>query len=97
MVILASVEETRIKFIVRDFEETGLADHEALLRWLVNEVAAEYPPAEITMDVEKSYRNMRYVLDRHARVVEYAEEAMRRAGLTPVRTAIRGGTDGALE
>ena len=93
--VQGSVEETRIKFIVRDFEESGLADHEALLRSVVDEVAAKYPQANITMDVERSYRNMRYVLDLHPRVLEYAEEAMRRVGITPVRTAIRGGTDGA--
>jgi tripeptide aminopeptidase len=37
---------------------------------------------------------MKYVLDQHPHVTEYAEEAIRRAGLTPKRTSIRGGTDG---
>ncbi len=34
------------------------------------------------------------VIDRHPQIVAYAEEAIRRAGLNPVRTSIRGGTDG---
>lgn len=38
---------------------------------------------------------MRYVLDQHPHVAEYAEEAIRRAGMTPKRAAVRGGTDGA--
>ena len=37
---------------------------------------------------------MKKVLDQHPQVVEYALEAYRRAGLTPVRNSIRGGTDG---
>jgi tripeptide aminopeptidase len=38
---------------------------------------------------------MRKVIDQHPRVVSAAEEAIRRAGLEPVRGLIRGGTDGA--
>jgi tripeptide aminopeptidase len=93
--VQGSVEEARIKLIVRDFEENGLADHEALISSVVDEVGAKYPLANITVEIEKTYRNMRYVLNQHPRVVECAEEAMRRVGLKPVRTAIRGGTDGA--
>jgi tripeptide aminopeptidase len=37
---------------------------------------------------------MKEVLDRHPKVVEHAETAMRRAGLNPERGRIRGGTDG---
>jgi tripeptide aminopeptidase len=94
-VMQGTVEEARIKFIVRDYEESGLAEHEALIKTIADEVAARIPQASITMEVEKSYRNMRYVLDQHPKVMENAEEAIRRVGLKPVRTAIRGGTDGA--
>src|SRR5882672_6216814 len=44
--------------------------------------------------VPMSYRNLKEVLDRHPQVIENAREAYRRAGLTPVKGAIRGGTDG---
>jgi tripeptide aminopeptidase len=37
---------------------------------------------------------MRYGLERDMRPVEFAREAIRRAGLTPRSQAIRGGTDG---
>ena len=46
------------------------------------------------MDVEHQYSNMGSVIEQHPRVVEAAEEAIRRAGAEPVRTVIRGGTDG---
>ncbi len=38
---------------------------------------------------------MRRALDAHPEVVAIAEEAIRRAGVEPVHTIIRGGTDGA--
>jgi len=37
---------------------------------------------------------MREILDRHPHVVEYAREAIRRAGMTVRERPIRGGTDG---
>ena len=37
---------------------------------------------------------MREVLDRHPQVVDYAREAIRRAGMTVRERPIRGGTDG---
>jgi len=46
------------------------------------------------LKVQKQYRNMKVVLDRHPEIVENALEAVRRAGMEPVRGSIRGGTDG---
>jgi tripeptide aminopeptidase len=37
---------------------------------------------------------MKQVLDRNPEIVDNAVEAIRRAGMTPVRGSIRGGTDG---
>ena len=37
---------------------------------------------------------MKQVIDRYPQMVEYAVEAIQRAGLKPVRSSIRGGTDG---
>src|SRR4029077_8533782 len=44
--------------------------------------------------IEEQYRNMREILDQHPDVVDYAREAIRRAGLTVRERPIRGGTDG---
>jgi len=37
---------------------------------------------------------MKEVLDLHPQVVAHAREAMERAGIQPITTGIRGGTDG---
>jgi tripeptide aminopeptidase len=38
---------------------------------------------------------MREAIEQHPRIIGNAEEAMRRVGIEPVRSLIRGGTDGA--
>ncbi|QPF82083.1 peptidase T [Bradyrhizobium genosp. L] len=92
--ITGALEKARIDFIVRDFTEDGLKQKEALLETIANNVMKDYPRSTFRMEVKPQYRNMKEVIDRHPEVVAYAIEAIRRAGLTPVKTSIRGGTDG---
>lgn len=89
-----TLEQARLDFIVRDFSEQGLRQKEALLEDIVQDVLKDYPRSSYQMQVKAQYRNMKEVIDLHPEIVTYAEEAIRRAGLTPVRTSIRGGTDG---
>jgi tripeptide aminopeptidase len=93
--IAGNAGELQLAFIVRDHDDALLEQHLALLRRLAADVAAREPRAEVTVEVEEQYRNMRGVLDRHPRVVAAAEEAIRRAGVDVEHTIIRGGTDGA--
>ncbi len=90
----AAVDETAVRFIVRDFATPGLRDKHALLERLARETAADHPGAAVDCRVEEQYRNMKEVLDGHPEVVQHAEEAIRRAGLEVRRTPVRGGTDG---
>jgi len=89
----ASVDRTTVYFIVRDFVTPGLAEKEAFLTQLARETAAHWG-ARVSVEAQESYRNMREVLDRHPQVLEHAREAIRRTGIVPVDTSIRGGTDG---
>jgi tripeptide aminopeptidase len=93
--IAGTAESVRVTLIVRDHDEAQLERHLALVRTLADDAAAAEPRARVEIDAEEQYRNMREVIDRHPEVVEAAEEAVRRAGVEPVRTIIRGGTDGA--
>ncbi|MBI5129876.1 MAG: peptidase T [Rhodopseudomonas palustris] len=92
--ISGALEQATIAFIVRDFTEAGLQEKEALLQRIVDEVMRDYPRSTATIEIKQQYRNMKQVLDRHPELVANAREAIQRAGLTPVTTAIRGGTDG---
>ncbi|MEK7824150.1 MAG: peptidase T [Candidatus Eisenbacteria bacterium] len=93
-VMNASVEQTSVRFLIRDFVTAELKKKEAFLERLARETVAAWPGASVSIKVEESYRNMKEVLDRHPQVVEQAREAIRRAGLELRETAIRGGTDG---
>jgi tripeptide aminopeptidase len=93
--ISGNAGDVQLTFIVRDHDDDVLEEHLALLRRLARDVAAREPRAEVTVEVEEQYRNMRRHLDRHPRVVAAAEEAIRRAGVEVEHTIIRGGTDGA--
>jgi len=94
--ISGSVEETVVALIVRDHDDGKLEEHTALVRRLAAELEAREPRARVTVDATDTYSNMRAAIDRHPRVVAAAEEAIRRAGVEPVRSLIRGGTDGAV-
>jgi tripeptide aminopeptidase len=92
--ISGALEQATVSFILRDFTETGLREKAEMLERIVREVIAAYPRSSYRLEVKPQYRNMKEVIDRHPHVVDYALEAIRRAGLEPVRTSIRGGTDG---
>jgi tripeptide aminopeptidase len=92
--ISGTLEAANLGFIVRDFTEDGLREKEALLESIVQDVMRKFPRSTYRMEVRPQYRNMKQIIDRHPEIVDYAIEAIRRAGLTPVRASIRGGTDG---
>lgn len=89
-----SLEQATVNFILRDFSDEGLRHKEEVLSGIVRNVMKSYPNSSYTLLVKEQYRNMKQVLDKHPQVVEYAIEAIRRAGITPHCSSIRGGTDG---
>jgi tripeptide aminopeptidase len=92
--IQGDASELELRFIVRDFDNELLDRHVEYLRTLAAEVAATDPRCSIEFESRIQYRNMRSVLEQHPAIVENLEHAVRRLGLEPKRTAIRGGTDG---
>jgi tripeptide aminopeptidase len=92
--ISGALEQATVSFIVRDFTDQGLTEKEALLESIVTSVMRNFLHSTCRMEVKQQYRNMKQVIDRHPEIVDYAMDAIRRAGLKPVKTSIRGGTDG---
>jgi tripeptide aminopeptidase len=94
IVIAGDSSEVEIRFIVRDFENDMLDQHVGFLRGLAAEVEATDERSSIEVESRIQYRNMRDTLQQHPEIVANLEEAVRRVGLEPLKTAIRGGTDG---
>jgi len=92
--IKGGAEEVSVRMLLRDFEVAGLEEKGRLVQTVVDRLQRDHPRACLSVKIRKQYRNMRYGLERDLRPVEYAQEAIRRAGLTPSSSAIRGGTDG---
>jgi tripeptide aminopeptidase len=92
--IAGGAEETVVELIVRDHELAKIEEHLALIRRLADDVREREPRAAVDVREEEQYRNMGEVIERHPEVIEAAVEAIRRLGIEPAHTIIRGGTDG---
>jgi tripeptide aminopeptidase len=88
------VGSVTVRILLRDFETSKLADKANLLHGNAALLQAEHPGARIEVTVTPQYRNMADGLGKEPRALDFAEQAMRRVGLQPRRTIVRGGTDG---
>ncbi len=93
--IEGGTDQAVLKVLIRDFDVEGMEDKGKQLAVIRDEVAAAWPGAKIDLEIKESYLNMRLKLDEDPRAVDYAMEAIRRAGFKPHKELIRGGTDGA--
>lgn len=92
--INGNIDKVEIHFILRAFEDETLQEMQNILKDIVNKVIKKYPKSSANVTVKEQYRNMKQVLDKHPQVVEYAIEAVKRAGIQPTLHSVRGGTDG---
>ena len=83
-----------LRILLRDFITSRLAEQAQLLRTVAQTITAEYPQSSIDVAITPQYRNMADGLAREPRALAFAEQAMRKAGLEPRLTIVRGGTDG---
>ena len=89
-----TVEQARIDFIIRDFEDDYLLLHEQEIVQIVNQVITKYPHVSVSYERNNQYRNMKSVVAQFPQVSENALLAIERASLKPIKRSIRGGTDG---
>lgn len=89
------VEEVVLEYIIRDHDmEKFLAKKERFVKTaaFLNE---KYGENTFAVDMRDSYFNMKEQLKNHMHLIDNARKAMEEAGVTPIVTPIRGGTDGA--
>ena len=84
------------KILLRDFAEQGLQRRKDFLRALVETLCHQHPEAEISLEIEEQYKNMRpYIEETDPRAVSFAHDAAGAMGMTLSEKLVRGGTDGA--
>jgi len=92
--ISGHTEAATIDFIIRDFDDTKLQHHADVIRKITAEVLMAFPSSSYELEIKSQYRNMKNMLDKYPKIVEYGMEAIKRAGLEAKLCSIRGGTDG---
>ena len=92
--LTGSAGEAKLTAIARDFDEERLAAHVELFEQTARDVVARFPRASVETSAKRQYRNMRAYIEPVFEIVEIAEQAIRAEGIEPIRTPIRGGTDG---
>ncbi|HDP66911.1 MAG TPA: peptidase T [Candidatus Marinimicrobia bacterium] len=94
-ILEGGVEKASVKFLIRDFEQAGMKTKAEHLKQVREKISQQYSKAKIELEIKDSYQNMKVKLDEDPKVVDYALEAVSRAGIEPQLQLIRGGTDGA--
>jgi tripeptide aminopeptidase len=92
--ISGALEQATLRFIVRDFTDQGLKQKAELLEAIIKDVMKDFQRSSYRLEIKPQYRNMKRVIDRHPQLIDNAMEAIRRTGLEPRKSSIRGGTDG---
>lgn len=84
-----------IDLILRDFAEEINLKRVELVKAIGELLEVKYSGVQISINHSNSYRNMKTILDNFPEVVSKAHAVMLDLGIKPLRTPIRGGTDGA--
>ncbi|MBQ9239114.1 MAG: peptidase T [Treponema sp.] len=93
MEINGTIERATVTLLLRDFTDSGIERRKKVVDELAQAAALSYGGTAKVVH-KKQYQNMKAVLDAHPAVVKDLIDAYHAAGVTPVFTPIRGGTDG---
>jgi tripeptide aminopeptidase len=94
--IKGNTSETEVHLLIRDFDVEGLTPKAEHIDKMAAAAVEKFPGSSYKMEIKQYYRNMKYDLEKEPRAMEYALEAVKRAGMKPVQGSIRGGTDGSV-
>lgn len=92
--INGDVEETKLHYIIRDFDKEEFQARKANLEAIVNELRKTYGEENILLEMNDQYYNMKEKIEPVKEIVDIAYEAMESLGIQPNIKPIRGGTDG---
>lgn len=88
-------ESVEAEMILREFEKEKIEKRDEYIKTVIHELEKKYPKAKFELQIKEQYENMRPYVDKFPRPVEVAKEALKKNGINPISSKIRGGTDGA--
>ncbi|CAH8720489.1 peptidase T [Paenibacillus thiaminolyticus] len=92
--IQGDVEQTELRYIIRDFDKANFEARKAKLEAIVKELQGKFGEKSIILAMKDQYYNMKDKIEPVKHIVDIAYQAMKLAGVEPIITPIRGGTDG---
>ncbi|WP_439151736.1 peptidase T [Winogradskyella sp.] len=88
------VEETVLKYIIRDHDKDKFEARKALMEKIVSDLNSKFESEVFEIELKDQYYNMKERVEPVMHIVDIAEEAMKSLGISPLIKPIRGGTDG---
>jgi len=92
--IKGDVEETKLKYIIRDHDKAHFEARKEMIQDLVEEINIQHEDEIIKVEIKDQYFNMSEKIEPVMHIVDIAEEAMKALDIAPLIKPIRGGTDG---
>ncbi|WP_374016524.1 peptidase T [Paenibacillus thiaminolyticus] len=92
--ISGDVEQTDLRYIIRDFDKGNFEARKAKLEAIVKDLQGVFGEKSIILDMNDQYYNMKDKIEPVKHIVDLAYQAMKQVGVEPIITPIRGGTDG---
>ena len=88
------VEQTQLHYIIRDHDRDRFEERKALMYQIAEDINKDLGIERVAVEIKDQYFNMREKIEPMMHIVDLAQEAMEKAGITPIIKPIRGGTDG---
>lgn len=89
-----NVEKTVLEYIIRDHDKDKFEARKALMHKVADDMNSKYEKNIVSINIKDQYYNMKEKIAPVMHIVDIAEEAMQQLNITPLKNAIRGGTDG---
>ena len=93
--VQGNVTTTKMKYFIRDFDRRSFDARAQKLRDIAEEMNKKYGEGKVEVEIVESYYNMREKIEQCMQLIDYAKAAIEHAGITPIVSPVRGGTDGA--
>ena len=93
--VQGNVTTTKMKYFIRDFDRRSFDARAQKLRDIAEEMNKKYGEVKVKVEIVESYYNMREKIEPCMQLIDYAKAAIEHAGITPIVSPVRGGTDGA--
>ncbi len=93
--VQGNVTTTKMKYFIRDFDRRSFDARAQKLRDIAEEMNKKYGEGKVEVEIVESYYNMREKIEPCMQLIDYAKVAIEHAGITPIVSPVRGGTDGA--